>query len=73
MNIHTVCVAHVLPSVVIHLRTNKLYYVFNHHHQKLASVYKVCPKSHKIYFFAAPLLVAACSNRLSEVRGPLSS
>jgi len=39
MNIHTVCVAHVLASVVIYLRTNKLYYVFNHHCQKLGSVY----------------------------------
>jgi len=33
--------------------------------------YKVCPKSHEIYFFAALLLVAACSNRLGEVGGTL--
>jgi hypothetical protein len=38
-----------------------------------SSMYKVCPKSHETYFFAAPLLVAACSNRLGEVGGPLSS
>ena len=31
--------------------------------------YKVCPKRHEIYFFAAPLLVAASSNRLGEVGG----
>ena len=37
------------------------------------SIYNVCPKSHEIYFFAAPILVAACSNRLGEVGGPLSS
>ena len=35
--------------------------------------YTVCPKRHEIYFFAALLLVAACSNRLVEVGGPLSS
>ena len=28
------------------------------------NLYKVCPKRHEIYFFAALLLVAACSNRL---------
>ena len=31
--------------------------------------YRVCPKSHEIYFVAALLLVAACSNRLGEVGG----
>ena len=31
--------------------------------------YTVCPKRHEIYFFAALLLVAACSNRLVEVGG----
>jgi len=34
-------------------------------------MYRVCPKSHEIYFFAALLLVAACSNRLGEVGGAL--
>ena len=33
--------------------------------------YTVCPKRHEIYFFAALLLVAACSNRLVEVGGTL--
>ena len=39
----------------------------------LVAAYKVCPKSHEIYFFVALLLVAGCSNRLGEVGGPLSS
>jgi len=39
MNIHTVCFAHVLASVVIYLCTNKLYYIFNHRHKNLGSVY----------------------------------
>ena len=34
-------------------------------------LYTVCPKRHEIYFFAALLLVAACSNRLVEVGGTL--
>jgi len=39
MNIQTVCVAHVLTRVVIYLCTNKMYYIFNHHHhQKLGTV-----------------------------------
>ena len=35
------------------------------------TIYRICPKSHEIYFFAALLLVAACSNRLGEVGGTL--
>jgi len=39
----------------------------------LPVTYRVCPNSHEIYFFAALLLVAACSNWLGEVGGHLSS
>ena len=35
--------------------------------QRDTIIYTVCPKRHEIYFFAALLLVAACSNRLVEV------
>ena len=38
MNIHTVCAAHALASVLIYLCATKLYYIFNHH-QKLGSAY----------------------------------
>jgi len=38
MNIHTVCAAHALASVLIYLRATKLYYILNHH-QKLRSAY----------------------------------
>ena len=37
----------------------------------LLDIYTVCPKRHEIYFFAALLVVAACSNRLVEVGGTL--
>jgi len=38
MNIHTVCAAHALASVLIYLCATKLYYIF-YHHQKLGSAY----------------------------------
>ena len=43
------------------------------HITPLCETYTVCPKRHEIYFFAALLLVAACSNLFVEVGGPLSS
>jgi len=38
MNIHIVCAAHALASVVIYLCATKLYYIFNHH-QKVGLAY----------------------------------
>ena len=38
MTIHTLCVAHALASVLLHLCATKVYYIFNHH-QKLGSAY----------------------------------
>ena len=38
MNIHTVCAAHALASVLIYLCATKLYYILNHH-QKLRSAH----------------------------------
>jgi len=35
----------------------------------LTNMYRFCPKSHELYFFAALLLVAACSNLLDAVGG----
>jgi len=57
MNIQTVCVAHVLASVVIYLCTNKLCYIFNHQ-QKLGSAYvkpHICNNMSSLQRFAAKL------------------
>ena len=46
---------------------------YSRNHSYWKHYYNVCLKSHEMYFFAAPILVAACSNWLCEVGGPLSS